>query len=96
MVSQACRIAGTRLVNRQLTESGRKRMLVSTAIAFKEYGMVVLPGYQFGGMEHPGAIQMNDRRIFLEKNATQEEKAARLELIAHETAHLWFGDLVSL
>lgn len=63
---------------------------------FKEYGMVVLPGYQFGGMEHPGAIQMNDRRIFLEKNATQEEKAARLELIAHETAHLWFGDLVSL
>lgn len=63
---------------------------------FKNYGMVILPGYQFGGMEHPGAIQMNDRRIFLEKNATQEEKAARLELIAHETAHLWFGDLVSL
>ena len=66
------------------------------ACPFKEYGMVVLPGYQFGGMEHPGAIQMNDRRIFLEQNATQEEKAARLELIAHETAHLWFGDLVSL
>ena len=66
------------------------------ACPFKEYGMVVLPGYQFGGMEHPGAIQMNDRRIFLEKNATKEEQAARLELIAHETAHLWFGDLVSL
>ncbi len=63
---------------------------------FKEYGMVILPGYQFGGMEHPGALQMSDRRIFLEKHATQEEKVARLELIAHETAHLWFGDLVSL
>ena len=66
------------------------------ACPFKNYGMVILPGYQFGGMEHPGAIQMSDRRIFLEKNATQEEKAARMELIAHETAHLWFGDLVSL
>ena len=66
------------------------------ACPFNTYGMVILPGYQFGGMEHPGAIQMNDRRIFLEKNATQEEKAARMELIAHETAHLWFGDLVSL
>ncbi len=66
------------------------------ACPFQEYGMVVLPGYQFGGMEHPGAIQMNDRRIFLEKQATQEEKLARMELIAHETAHLWFGDLVSL
>lgn len=66
------------------------------ACPFKEYGMVVLPGYQFGGMEHPGAIQFSDRRIFLEKHATQEERLARLELIAHETAHLWFGDLVSL
>ena len=62
----------------------------------KEYGLVILPGYQFGGMEHPGAIQLSDRRIFLDKNATQEELLSRTELIAHETAHLWFGDLVSL
>lgn len=61
-----------------------------------EYGVVILPGYQFGGMEHPGAIQLSDRRIFLDKNATQEELLSRTELIAHETAHLWFGDLVSL
>lgn len=62
---------------------------------FKEYGMLILPGYQFGGMEHPGAIQLSDRRIFLEKNPTQEERLSRTELIAHETAHLWFGDIVS-
>ena len=61
-----------------------------------KYGIVILPGYQFGGMEHPGAIQLSDRRIFLDKNATQEELLSRSELIAHETAHLWFGDLVSL
>ena len=66
------------------------------ACPFKEYGMVVLPDYQLGGMEYPGAIQVSDRCIFLEKNATQEEKTARLEFIAHETAHLWFGDLVSV
>ncbi len=61
----------------------------------ERYGIVLLPGYQFGGMEHPGAIQLNDRRIFLEKNATQEDYLRRTELIAHETAHLWFGDLVA-
>ena len=60
-----------------------------------KYGIVLIPDYQFGGMEHPGAIQLNARRIFLEKNATQEELLARTELIAHETAHLWFGDLVA-
>ena len=63
---------------------------------FKEYGMVILPGYQFGGMEHPGAIQMNDRRLLLGENPSQEEQLRRTELIAHETAHLWFGDMVSL
>ena len=66
------------------------------ACPFKEYGLALLPNYQFGGMEHPGAIQLSDRRIFLEKYATQEEELNRLELIAHETAHLWFGALVSL
>lgn len=69
-----------------------------TAIAypFQEYGLVILPNYQFGGMEHPGAIQLSDHQVFLEKSATQEEELARMELIAHETAHLWFGGLVSL
>jgi aminopeptidase N len=61
-----------------------------------KYGILILPGYQFGGMEHPGAIHLNDRRIFLDKNATQEELLSRSELIAHETAHLWFGDLVAM
>ena len=63
---------------------------------FEEYGFVVLPGYQFGGMEHPGAIQLSDRRIFLGNNPSKEEELSRSELIAHETAHLWFGDMVSL
>lgn len=63
---------------------------------FREYGLVILPGYQFGGMEHPGAIQLSDRRIFLSNNPTKEEELSRTELIAHETAHLWFGDMVSL
>ena len=68
----------------------------SIACPFKEYGMVILPNYPYGGMEHPGAIQFDDRQIFLDKNATQEDELTRMELIAHETAHLWFGGLVSL
>ncbi|MBP5777534.1 MAG: hypothetical protein J6W56_08280, partial [Prevotella sp.] len=46
----------------------------SIACPFKEYGMVILPNYPYGGMEHPGAIQFDDRQIFLEKNATQEDE----------------------
>ncbi len=63
---------------------------------FENYGFVVLPGYQFGGMEHPGCIQFNDQRIFLGPEPTPDEEMSRLNLIAHETAHMWFGDLVTM
>lgn len=63
---------------------------------FDSYGMVILPGYQFGGMEHPGAIQLTDHKIFLGNKPSQEELLTRQELIAHETAHMWFGDLVTM
>ena len=63
---------------------------------FEHYGFVVLPGYQFGGMEHPGCIQFNDQRIFLGPEPTPDEELSRLNLIAHETSHMWFGDLVTM
>lgn len=63
---------------------------------FSKYGFVAVPGYQFGGMEHPGAIQFNDQTIFLGPSPTPDEQLKRFELIAHETAHLWFGDLVTM
>ncbi len=63
---------------------------------WEKYGIVMIPGYQFGGMEHPGAIQLRARTIFVEPNATIDDYRKRLKLIAHETAHLWFGDLVTM
>ena len=63
---------------------------------FEKYGFVMIPSYQFGGMEHPGAIQYNDRTVFLGKNPTLDDRLHRLELLAHETAHMWFGDLVTM
>lgn len=63
---------------------------------FNSYGLAILPGYQFGGMEHPGAIQLSDRSIFLGRKPSEEEQLSRLALIAHETAHLWFGDMVTM
>ncbi len=63
---------------------------------FQKYGFVVLPGYQFGGMEHPGAVQYNDNQIFLGQDPTPQEEMRRLELLAHETTHMWFGDLVTM
>ncbi len=63
---------------------------------FAKYDLVILPGFQFGGMEHTGATFYNDNTIFLGKNATGAEHLSRAKLIAHETAHMWFGDYVTM
>ena len=66
------------------------------AFPFEKYDFIVIPGYQFGGMEHPGAIQFTDRRIFLNPEPSVDQILSRANLIAHETSHMWFGDAVTM
>lgn len=63
---------------------------------FSKYDLIILPGFQYGGMEHTGATLYNDRRMFLNEQPTLNEKLSRSSLIAHETAHMWFGDYVTM
>jgi aminopeptidase N len=63
---------------------------------FAKYDLVLIPGFQFGGMEHTGATLYNDRLLFLPPQATLDERLARSALIAHETSHMWFGDYVTM
>ena len=63
---------------------------------FKKLDFACIPGFQYGGMEHVGAIQYRSSTLFLDDNATDSRKLRRCKLIAHETAHMWFGDLVTM
>jgi len=63
---------------------------------FGKFDFVAVPSFQFGGMEHPGAILYNAERLLLEESATQNQMLGRASLIAHEIAHMWFGDLVTM
>ena len=44
----------------------------------------------------PGAIFYNAAGLLLDRSATQNQKLGRASVIAHETAHMWFGDLVTM
>ncbi|WP_163709736.1 M1 family metallopeptidase [Mangrovibacterium lignilyticum] len=63
---------------------------------FAKYDLVVVPSFQYGGMEHPGVTLYRDSRMFLEGKPTPKELLDRANLIAHETSHMWFGDLVTM
>lgn len=63
---------------------------------FEVYNVVAIPSFQFGGMEHPGATYYHESRLFLRKDADLAAQMSRSNVIAHETAHMWFGDLVTM
>src|SRR5688500_5727724 len=64
--------------------------------AFGKFDFVLIPSFQFGGMEHAGAILYNQSGLMLDESATQNQRLDRASVIAHETAHMWFGDLVTM
>ena len=63
---------------------------------FGKFDFVMIPAFQFGGMEHPGAIFYNANGLLLDESATQTQILDRAGTISHETAHMWFGDLVTM
>ncbi len=63
---------------------------------FQKIDFAAIPGFQYGGMEHTGAIQYREAFMFLDENATQTQELSRAKLIAHESAHMWFGNLVTM
>jgi aminopeptidase N len=63
---------------------------------FGKFDFVAIPAFQFGGMEHAGKILYNASGLMLDESATQNQLLGRASVIAHETAHMWFGDLVTM
>jgi aminopeptidase N len=63
---------------------------------FGKFDVVAIPSFQFSGMEHPGAILYNAASLLLDESATQNQMLDRASVIAHETSHMWFGDLVTM
>ena len=63
---------------------------------FGKFDFLLVPAFQFGGMEHPGAIFYNATGLMLDESATQNQQLERASVISHETAHMWFGDLVTM
>jgi aminopeptidase N len=63
---------------------------------FGKFDFVAIPAFQFGGMEHAGKILYNASGLLLDESATQNQYLGRASVISHETAHMWFGDLVTM
>ena len=62
---------------------------------FGHYQQAFVPEFNFGAMENPGLVIFRDE--FLYRSAvTESERERRANVVAHEMAHMWFGDLVTM
>ena len=62
----------------------------------KECVIFILPSLDLGGLERRGYIVLSEKAILLGKKPSKEELLKRTELIAHETSHIWFGNITAI
>ncbi|MGH8688393.1 MAG: M1 family metallopeptidase [Burkholderiales bacterium] len=63
---------------------------------FAKYDLVLVPELPYGGMEHAGATFLNEAAILFTDPPSRPDLLRRAELLFHEAAHQWFGDLVTM
>jgi len=63
--------------------------------AFDSYDQLFGPGHNWGAMETPGCVTYRDEML-PRGRVTEDQRARRATVIAHEMAHMWFGNLVTM
>ena len=65
--------------------------------ALPKLDMVAIPDFKYGAMENWGLITYRESSIlYSEEISSQSDRDRVIEVIAHELAHMWFGNLVTM
>jgi len=75
---------------------GLQRELYGRGYPFGDtYDQLFVPEFNHGAMENPGAVTFSEDFVFRSR-VTDDKRRKRAMVIAHEMAHMWFGDLVTM
>ncbi len=58
--------------------------------------LIAIPEYPSGAMENWGAITFREVALLVDQNTSVASRRRVVEVIGHEIAHMWFGDLVTM
>jgi puromycin-sensitive aminopeptidase len=59
--------------------------------------LLALPDFAFGAMENLGCVTFRETLLLIDpEEASRAELQSVADVIAHEIAHMWFGDLVTM
>ncbi len=64
---------------------------------YEKLDVVAVPNFSAGAMENVGLVTFRETLLLLDpKNMSVQEKRSAMSVMAHELAHMWFGNLVTL
>lgn len=65
-------------------------------LPYSKLDFVVVPEFAYGGMENVGLVVLADSMLLDPKTSTPRQVGTVAEVTAHEIAHMWFGNLVTM
>jgi aminopeptidase N len=64
---------------------------------YTKLDVVAVPNFASGAMENPGFVTFREELLLIDpEHASTQSRRAMAGVIAHELAHQWFGDLVTM
>ncbi len=59
--------------------------------------LIAIPDFAFGAMENLGAVTFRESALLVDAQASSQPERERIvDVVSHEIAHMWFGDLVTM
>lgn len=68
----------------------------STEYPYAKYDQVIVPDFNSGAMENVAAVTFNEHYVSKEKKPLRAQRRGLANVIFHEMAHMWFGNLVTM
>ncbi len=95
-------VPGKRHLAKFAQEIGRFSLSFFTRYYGRKYpgdklDLIAVPDFASGAMENLGAITFRETALLVdEKSASRSELERVADVVSHENAHMWFGDLVTM
>ncbi len=59
--------------------------------------LIAIPDFAFGAMENLGCVTFRESALLVDEKAASHAELERIaDVVAHEIAHMWFGDLTTM
>ena len=66
------------------------------AYPFEKYDQIAVVDFNFGAMENAGAVTFREESLIFRSHMPDKAYLWRANIILHEMAHMWFGDMVTM